>query len=278
MTAKTVLHQVQVAAEKAGNIVSLSPAYRVLTATLTSKCVGAVLRSFSKKFDYDYATKTCEVRMFMNVERKPNKNSFKFSAYLGKSPKRILSYYHQIEEALQVNPNRVLVVGKGDNIVPVILKNEGIDVETFDVLEDLKPTYCGDIREFIEVIENRKFDCIMCCQVLEHIPFKDFENVIQQFSKTATQKVIISLPVSSISAYFDLGLPKNIRFYLSINIPYFIVKGKIMEKHCWEIGHGSIKQKDVINLLNKYFTIVRTYRVKTYEYHRFFILEPKKDK
>ena len=139
------------------------------------------------------------------MEKQVEKEHYDFLSYLSKA--RWNSYYHQIEEVLKNNSQNALIIGKGDGIVPDILKKQIEEVKIFDIAEDLQPDYLGNILEMSNII-NKKFDSILCCQVLEHLPFDKFEQCISELSKVTDKQVIISLPQKNI--FFNIGfkIPK----------------------------------------------------------------------
>jgi len=61
-----------------------------------------------------------------------------------------------------------------------------------DIAEDLHPDYVGSVTE-LPFAENQ-FDLTLCCQVLEHLPFKDFLPALNEIRRVTRHKAIISLP------------------------------------------------------------------------------------
>jgi len=95
------------------------------------------------------------------------------------------------------------------------------NVDTFDYFEKFNPTYIWDVRE-IDKIVKRKYDLVVCFEVLEHLPFKDFIPTLKKFSNIS-DKVIISLPRPSFNLFRIMFrfpyLKKDIK--ISFNIPLF---------------------------------------------------------
>ncbi|MCL1863990.1 MAG: hypothetical protein FWF78_10535 [Defluviitaleaceae bacterium] len=188
------------------------------------------------------------------------------------------SYTYQILETLNFSPESVLVIGQGDNIVPSILRGiieGGITVDTFDIVKDMKPTYCGDIRKIDEIV-TKPYDVILCCEVLEHLPFVEFEPVLQKISKLCKHGVVLSLPIFGFSGCLKVSLPK-IRFTIPIAVPFYKFGKKTVEdSHHWEINDGNgVKKSMVVQVLKNTYTIQKHYRCKDVPYHMYFILKPK---
>ena len=211
------------------------------------------------------------------MEKQVEKEHYDFLSYLSKA--RWNSYYHQIEEVLKNNSQNALIIGKGDGIVPDILKKQIEEVKIFDIAEDLQPDYLGNILEMSNII-NKKFDSILCCQVLEHLPFDKFEQCISELSKVTDKQVIISLPQKNI--FFNIGfkIPKIPKIDINIYIPRFY-KNFTFEKdgngeHYWELNVKNYPVIRIRKILEKYFILKNEYTVKENSYHRFFILGKKK--
>lgn len=188
------------------------------------------------------------------------------------------SYYYQVKEVLKLNPTSVLVIGQGDNIVPNILRSfvkKQIRVDTFDVIEDMNPTYVGDVRQIDEIVKD-KYDVVLCCEVLEHLPFNEFVSCLQKISKVQRKGLVLSLPVFGLSGYIKIWGPKWFRFTIIIAIRYFFGKKVNCDQHYWEINDGNgVKLKDVVNAIEQDYAIKSRYRVKDQPYHMFFVLKTK---
>lgn len=211
------------------------------------------------------------------MEKQVEKEHYNFLSYLSKA--RWNSYYHQIEEVLKNNSQNVLIVGKGDGIVPNILKEQIEEVKVFDIAKDLEPDYLGDILEMSNII-NKKFDSILCCQVLEHLPFNKFEQSISELEKVTAKQVIISLPQQNIIFNIGFKIPKIPKIDINICIPK-LYKSFTFEKdgnreHYWELNVRNYSVIKIRKILEKYFIIKNEYTVKENSYHKFFILEKKK--
>ncbi len=198
---------------------------------------------------------------------------YDFEKYVTRS--RWASYWHQVRDTLNARPESVLVIGTGDGIVPAVLRSHGIDVCTFDCDSKLSPDFVGDVRHINAVLMGRRFDVVVCCQVLEHIVFDDFENTIQELAKCAKTRIVLSLPyrTTSICTFFVSFLkirpPK-----LSFRVPHFWHKWKFNGQHHWEVGTKGFSKRQIANILLRHATPTATYLAKDNEYHLFFILKP----
>lgn len=213
------------------------------------------------------------------------KDHYNFLKYVNEE--RWSSYYEQIKECLSVveGEGEALYVGIGDCLVPrlITMINPNINIETVDFDEALNPDYVTSVLVMSDVIK-KKYDCIICCQILEHIPFSDFYNALKEISKClkSTGYLILSLP--------DCG--REIRIRININIPK-ILKWEIInkdyrikfcrkkpfintEEHYWEINGGkSYNNKKIKKIINSLFLIEKEYLVNNNSYHHFYICKKK---
>ncbi|MGL5056025.1 MAG: hypothetical protein ACRC6A_01465 [Fusobacteriaceae bacterium] len=202
------------------------------------------------------------------IEKQVEEKHYNFSNYLAKP--RWNSYWHQIDEVLNSYGKDLLIIGTGDNIIKKIVESDKV-VKTFDIAEDLKPDYLGSILEMDKILD-KKFDTILCCQVLEHLPFELFEKSIEQIAVSTKKTAIISLPHKNIKVEFKFKVPK-IKIDLSFLIRKFYKIHKFDGEHYWEMGGKGFSNDKIENILEKYFVIKKRYFVDENSYHRFYILE-----
>lgn len=208
------------------------------------------------------------------MEKQVDKNHYEFLSYVDKG--RWNSYYHQVEEVIKSNPESVLIVGIGDNIVIEVLKKALLNstIDTIDIDGELNPTYLGSITELSKVLNYKKYDTILCSQVLEHIPFDLLEQCIIELSKSVNKKLILSLPYANFKFGLSIRMPK-INIKVASYIDRFYKKHKFDGEHYWELGTKQTKFKMVKSILIKYFDIEKNFVVDENAYHKFIILDKK---
>lgn len=189
-------------------------------------------------------------------------------------PYRFTSYYYQVEEILnEYKGGRVLIIGKGDGIVPSIISGIiGSDkVRTFDYDEKLAPDYVGNVNN-IQTVVNEAYEVTVCCQVLEHIDFNMFEDIICQIANITIRKFILSLPYRRINISIDFDMPKFHHKCFSIDMPRFYEKNVPWKgEHLWEVGTRGKGKKKILDIVNTYFSIQRDYLNPQNTYHYFII-------
>lgn len=209
----------------------------------------------------------------MSIMTQVSKEHYNFIDYVKKD--RWISYYHQIEEALKANPSNILLIGVGDGIVPGIIKHSSnVECKTFDFDAELNPTYCGDIRN-IDQIVTETFDVIMCCQVLEHLPWEAFDETLEKLCKICRKKLILSLPCHSYYGMVYLSVPGIIfkKFYTLKRFWYESYHFKYNGEHYWEVDTKDYNKTKIIHVIENYFNIIEHYRDYGNPYHWFLILE-----
>ena len=122
------------------------------------------------------------------------KDHYDFDKYVDQ-PRRN-SYYQQINEVAKCKWKTVLLIWVWDWIVADCIKKIGKDVTTFDFDKALNPDIIWDVTKIDEII-TRNYDIVVCCQVLEHIPFEIFEETVERIHKIANN-CILSLPNKNI--------------------------------------------------------------------------------
>lgn len=203
------------------------------------------------------------------------KEHYDFQAYA--TPNRWMSYYHQINEIIQSEKHdSILIIGKGDGIVPVAVKQMlggGGQVDTFDFDAELSPTYVGDIRELSNIV-NKKYDVVVCCQVLEHLEWQYFEDIIRQIREITVGRFILSLPAYSFAMSVTIDLPKFHHKTIKLIIPGMWKKFiKWTGEHYWEVGIKGHSKKDILAILGQFFNVKKHYHVSENTYHWFVIMD-----
>ena len=191
---------------------------------------------------------------------------------------RFVSYFYQKEFILKTKPKRVLEIGVGNKTLSNYLREQGIDVSTCDFDESLHPDYIADIREL--PFTKPEFDCVVAFEILEHIPFDDFEKSIAGIARSSREYAVISVPYSSVYLEFLLRFPfiqriiKRPFLRIFVSFPFFSKKFQT-EEHCWELGRKGYPRRKLRKILRNYFVIEKEFRPPVSPHHYFFILKKK---
>lgn len=167
-------------------------------------------------------------------------------------------FFFVIKEVITLRPRSVLEIGAGNKIVKNCLDEFVADYKVMDINPGLKPDFVCDLRDFQPSLEG-KFDCIICTDVLEHIPFKDLDKSLENFYRylNKNRKAIITIPHKGHHFLFILS-NKAYSFALPLWISPEGFYSRFIKKkvwidihHCWEIGDKKIEKKDVEKVIKK---------------------------
>lgn len=199
-------------------------------------------------------------------------------AYLGSDFVRLASYRQQLQYACREPHRRALVVGKGDGLVPQLMKDQGIDVVMLDVNSNLEPDLLGSV-ERIPAPDN-SFDVCLCCQVLEHLPFERFESCLREIRRVTSSHLILSLPDIRRFASLRVRVARW-KWEWSFSLPRLRqsrIPGDRLTAHghYWEIGYRGFELGPVVEAIaNSGLTLLEIRRVPDLAWHTFFYCQTK---
>ena len=193
---------------------------------------------------------------------------------------RFISYFYQVDlVAVSAGDSgaKILEVGIGNGTVSDYLKKLGFSVTTCDFDPALKPDVVADVRKL--PFPDNSFDAVMACEVLEHLPFEDFEIAIKELARVSRKSVVISLPYKS--TYFEVALKLPLirtifrRPFLDflIRLPLPFGGLKVSGQHYWEIDLWRTPLRRVRAALRRYGRVIREVKPVLNHYHYFFVLE-----
>lgn len=193
------------------------------------------------------------------------------------SQARFISYWYQLTTIIKYKPKNVLEVGIGNKIVSDLLKKFNCEVTTVDIDKELKPDYVASIENL--PFPNNSFDIVCAFEILEHLPFKKFENSLKEMKRVSRNKIIFSIPDVQPSIYFCFKVTAVPRIKFQLNLPNIIKRRhKFNGQHYWELNKedtGFRKVKSIFNNLN--LELIDHFRIKENPYHHFFILQKSED-
>jgi ubiquinone/menaquinone biosynthesis C-methylase UbiE len=151
-----------------------------------------------------------------------------------------------------------------------------LNYKSIDIDEELGPDCVGSVLEL--PFKDCEFDVVCAFQVLEHLPFDDFEKALSEMMRTSKKSIIISLPEVNKAIKVEIKLPGIKSKKLMFRVLPFEVKHRFDGEHYWEIGKKETPLRYVRGTILKVarennFMIVRDYRLFENHYHRFFVLK-----
>jgi SAM-dependent methyltransferase len=205
------------------------------------------------------------------VKYAPSPSCYEETAF---SPLRIESITEQLRLLSYYDCRSILEIGVGKGVIRQVLKCfKGITHTTIDIEPSLGPDIVGSVLEL--PFANREFDCVLCCQVLEHLPFEDFAAALQEIHRISNRIVILSLPDKRRRCGLAVCLFRYGWRKLEFNFERAgAKKARLASRHYWEIGHTKATSgRNVIKAMRQAgFNIHKSYRLEKHQWHCFFVL------
>ncbi|MBI5444691.1 MAG: class I SAM-dependent methyltransferase [Deltaproteobacteria bacterium] len=186
--------------------------------------------------------------------------------------KRFASYAHQLAETALLAPESVLEIGVGNGLVTHLLQKTVSRVATLDFDGRLGPQVVGSVAAV--PVRSASFDAVLCCQVLEHLPFDTFGAALAELYRVARRFAVVSLPDCNRYVQASLRLPGARERRLHLNLPNWnptllAFRGE----HYWEIGARGYPLSRILRIVTATgFAVAKTYRLWENPYHRMFVL------
>lgn len=204
----------------------------------------------------------------MSTTPQVDRSNYRFSSYSFEG--RFVSYYWQLKEVLSLNPASILEIGVGDRVFGNFVKdNTHAAYTSLDVAQDLRPDVVGSILQL--PFADGSFDVACAFEVLEHLPFEQFDRALVELCRVARTHVVISLPHFGPMLSFSLKIPFVPQMRVALKIP-FLKKHTFNGQHYWEIGKRGYPARLIRTRLSAHGNIVRDFVPFASPYHHFFVL------
>lgn len=184
---------------------------------------------------------------------------------------QLFSLSHQIHEINKLKPRDILEIGPGNGFTSTFLKRAGYDVTTVDINPSLHPDICAPLDQLPEHLNGRRFDLVVCCEVLEHMPLSELPSNLR-YLRGAGERLFMTLPnykrTIGIGAMFRI--PGRKPFPASSYIE--IKKRKLQEgAHFWEVGsEPGCTRASIVAELKKLYSKAHSGRFAFNPYHLSF--------
>lgn len=168
-------------------------------------------------------------------------------------------YYHLVKDVLRLGVLDVLEIGTGSGMVRNCLKPLVRDYRVLDINPNLSPDVVADVRVPQPELLGC-FDCVIAADVLEHLPFADLAvastNLFTYLRPGGHALITIPHRQSNFLFMSPTQVPHVFAVptgFLSLGAFYRrFIKRKIWidPNHCWEIGDGNVRVRDVESCFN----------------------------
>ncbi len=125
-------------------------------------------------------------------------------------------------------------IGPGNKTVTNILKKADVEVVTVDIDPALEPDVVASASGL--PFENNSFDVILCSEVLEHLPYDEFKQALQELRRVTRRYVVLGLPNAGLVFQLVLRLPFLPQLTAFFKLPFFWKKHVFNGEHYWETG------------------------------------------
>lgn len=207
----------------------------------------------------------------MNPSSQVDASHYRFGTYAFEE--RFVSYHWQLKETLALEPQSVLEVGVGDRVFGNFIKNNtAVSYTSVDTAEDLHPDIVGSVLAL--PFADQSFDVACAFEVLEHMPFEEFDPAVAELCRVARTHVVISIPHFGPMLSFSLKIPFLPQIRIALKIPF--PKAHVFNgQHYWELGKGGYPVSLIRSKLSARGNLVRDFVPFGSPYHHFFVLKLK---
>jgi SAM-dependent methyltransferase len=204
----------------------------------------------------------------VSVAPQVDPSHYSFGGY--SSERRWLSYWHQINETLAFEPQSCLVIGVGDAVVVDALARRVRTCRSIDIDRALGPSVVASVTDL--PFADGAFDVVVCCQVLEHVPFEHVPAALDGLHRIARRGLVLSLPRCSRAWSFRVGNLIDRQYSFTVSVP----EQRTLEwngEHYWEIDAKGYPLRRVRKVLERGGTVRNQFRVPGFPYHHFWSIE-----
>lgn len=163
-------------------------------------------------------------------------------------------HFHIIKSILKISQGNVFEVGTGDGVVRRCITPFVESYTVLDINPMLQPDVLGDIRKFLPNLAE-KFDAAIATEVLEHLPFSDFQHCLANLFSYLRPGgyLLLTLPhrkghmlvVSPRQRLWKIRFPTGLTSLSEAYNRFIRRKIWIDPHHHWEIGDGSIHRSHI---------------------------------
>jgi len=200
-------------------------------------------------------------------------DKYAFGKYLNEE--RWASYWQQIREILACGAKRVLEIGPGDKVVADCFKKRfagRIFYQTADIDKNSEPDIVSSVEEI--KVEDGSYELVCAFEVLEHLPFEKFDQILAELFRVSERFVILSLPHwgRHFSGKIRLPFVKIIKWQFKFSLWH--PEHRYQGEHYWEIGKKGYPLRLIkAKMVAAGFEIKKDYIAFESPYHHFFVLE-----
>lgn len=206
----------------------------------------------------------------MTPQKQVDKDHYEFKRYMSRA--RWSSLWSQLDEVISLKPASVLEVGPGSGVFKTNAQQFGLQIETVDIDEELKPDHLGTVTDLS--FADNSYDLVCAFQVLEHMPYEDSLKAFAEMVRVSKRYVVLSLPDTRKVWRLRIDLPLIFTWQTMIKRPFSKpVAHQFDGQHYWEIGKQEHPLSRIEADLGAYAKLQKSYQLYENPYHRFFVFQ-----
>lgn len=189
------------------------------------------------------------------------------------SPYRMASIGNQVKLLTDNFPEGdVLEVGVGSGLTAHILRKIGRRVKSLDVEARIEPDILGSVTDI--PADNNQFGAFVCCQVLEHIPFKLVPQALSELRRVSRFGGVVSIPTNRTSVALTL-YHRTVQRTRVLCLPFFHrPEIACKREHQWELDVNVSRKQFRAAARAAGWEITQELLSPMNLYHYFFVLKP----
>lgn len=165
----------------------------------------------------------------------------------------------------------MLEIGVGDRVIQSFISNNTvIQYRSLDYASDLHPDIVASVTDI--PLPDAFCDVVCAFEVLEHLPFDQFDLAVSEMARVAKTHFMISLPHYGPAVRCAIKVPLLPECRIAWKMPFprtHVFNGQ----HYWEIGKRGYPVKTIRRILEKYGMLEEELIPHENQYHHFFILQ-----
>lgn len=183
---------------------------------------------------------------------------------------RMITYWYQAKAVRDCGGRDVMEIGLGMGLTSWILRRWGLNVCAVDFDPALRPECAGDVRAM--PFADDTFDTILIAEVLEHLPYAQFDACLRELRRVTRRHVIITLPCALFGIHIGVNVPILEPRFLALGLRQW-TKPVFDGQHYWELDRRGYPKRRIRNDLRiAGFEIADEFRPALSLYNYFFVL------
>lgn len=126
-------------------------------------------------------------------------------------------------------------------------------------------------------LPDQSRDVLLCAEILEHLPFDQFEPALREIARVCRIGVVLSLPHYGpyLKFGFKVSFLRERKWIWKLPWPRKHIRNPAIG-HEWEIGKRGTRAGKIRRILEAIFHIEREYILWENHYHHFYVLRPRR--